>query len=467
MHSKRLGVGVTVVNRLLYAIGGFNGKERLATVECYHPENNVWNILPAMKTGRSGAGVVALNQYIYVVGGFDGTRQLASVERYDTELQVWDTVASIKIARSALSVTTLDNKLYAMGGYDGQNFLNIVEVYNPVTNIWEEGVPLTSGRSGHASAVIYQPSCVNTFMDCLEQISDKKNDRRDGHKPFDNNTSKDTSQSPPPSSSTSSSFSTTSAAGNSDSMSCRPSSSKSNCVNLLNNMYHNNFNGDHPIRPMAANILCNNNSNRSVIDKNNSIVFGDYVDSIINNESLNDIKLNSIISNLINVNDNSGNVNSEHISNNNNSNVTTAKKKRDCILTRKFQSCRAKRLRKKSQRNADDNSNVYNCKQMKRKASDSDALCLRQVDDGGEKVKSHSECPFTRLKQHLNDFVSSIVSPASSNNNNHLIDDHNHNNNILVADNVDSGDVIMLNSNDLLAAKNDTRKTKCKLKSHI
>lgn len=26
MHSKRLGVGVAVVNRLLYAIGGFDGK---------------------------------------------------------------------------------------------------------------------------------------------------------------------------------------------------------------------------------------------------------------------------------------------------------------------------------------------------------------------------------------------------------------------------------------------------------
>lgn len=28
MHSKRLGVGVAVVNRLLYAIGGFDGNER-------------------------------------------------------------------------------------------------------------------------------------------------------------------------------------------------------------------------------------------------------------------------------------------------------------------------------------------------------------------------------------------------------------------------------------------------------
>lgn len=169
MHSKRLGVGVAVVNRLLYAIGGFDGKERLASIECYHPENNAWTNLPSMSVGRSGSGVAALNQFIYVVGGFDGTRQLSSVERYDTEQQTWDSVQPIKIARSALSLTVLDGKLYAMGGFDGHTFLSIVEVYDPELDKWQEGTPLTSGRSGHASAVIYQPSCASAYMDCIER----------------------------------------------------------------------------------------------------------------------------------------------------------------------------------------------------------------------------------------------------------------------------------------------------------
>ncbi|XP_055902446.1 kelch-like ECH-associated protein 1 isoform X2 [Eupeodes corollae] len=168
MHSKRLGVGVAVVNRLLYAIGGFDGNDRLATVECYHPENNEWNFIPPMQVGRSGAGVAAINQYIYVVGGFDGTRQLASVERYDTENQVWQTMAPVKIARSALSLTPFEGKLYAMGGFDGSNFLCIVEVYDPEENVWKEGTPLSSGRSGHASTIVFQPSCVTSHMDCLE-----------------------------------------------------------------------------------------------------------------------------------------------------------------------------------------------------------------------------------------------------------------------------------------------------------
>lgn len=45
------------------------------------------------------------------------------------------------------------------GGYDGSLFLSIVEVYDPLRDVWDEGEPLTSGRSGHASAVSYH-QCV-------------------------------------------------------------------------------------------------------------------------------------------------------------------------------------------------------------------------------------------------------------------------------------------------------------------
>lgn len=56
MHTRRLAVGVAVVNRLMYAIGGFDGVHRLNTVECYHPENNAWSMVAPMQKVRSGAG---------------------------------------------------------------------------------------------------------------------------------------------------------------------------------------------------------------------------------------------------------------------------------------------------------------------------------------------------------------------------------------------------------------------------
>lgn len=178
MSSKRLAVGVAVVNRLLYAIGGFDGENRLASVECYHPENNAWSEMPAMKSSRSGAGVAVLNQYIYVVGGFDGNRQLSSVERFDTDKQTWELVTSMKTSRSALSVNVIDGKLYAMGGYDGTHFLANVEVYDPVKDFWEDGIPLSSGRSGLASAVIYTPSCTQSYMDAMPISSSEYDDEK-------------------------------------------------------------------------------------------------------------------------------------------------------------------------------------------------------------------------------------------------------------------------------------------------
>lgn len=56
MHFPRMAVGVAVVNRLLFAIGGYDGHERHKSAECYHPENNEWTMIAPMKVRRSGAG---------------------------------------------------------------------------------------------------------------------------------------------------------------------------------------------------------------------------------------------------------------------------------------------------------------------------------------------------------------------------------------------------------------------------
>jgi kelch-like protein 19 len=58
MDTKRIGVGVAVVNRLMYAVGGYDGNERLRSMECYHPENNEWKYLAPMIYTRSGAGAL-------------------------------------------------------------------------------------------------------------------------------------------------------------------------------------------------------------------------------------------------------------------------------------------------------------------------------------------------------------------------------------------------------------------------
>lgn len=56
MLTRRMGVGVAVLNRLLYAVGGFDGTNRLNSAECYYPERDEWRMITPMNTIRSGAG---------------------------------------------------------------------------------------------------------------------------------------------------------------------------------------------------------------------------------------------------------------------------------------------------------------------------------------------------------------------------------------------------------------------------
>lgn len=56
MLTRRIGVGVAVINRLLYAVGGFDGANRLSSCECYYPERDEWRTMASMNTVRSGSG---------------------------------------------------------------------------------------------------------------------------------------------------------------------------------------------------------------------------------------------------------------------------------------------------------------------------------------------------------------------------------------------------------------------------
>ena len=61
------------------------------------------------------SGVVAIGNVIYAVGGYDGREQLNSVERYNVQDDTWTAVARMKHRRSALSVAVHNGMIYALG----------------------------------------------------------------------------------------------------------------------------------------------------------------------------------------------------------------------------------------------------------------------------------------------------------------------------------------------------------------
>ncbi|KAK6053249.1 kelch repeat protein [Cooperia oncophora] len=56
----------------------------LATVECFDPEGTypVWQSVPSMTKRRAGVGVGVVDNLLYAIGGWDG-KHSSSVERYN------------------------------------------------------------------------------------------------------------------------------------------------------------------------------------------------------------------------------------------------------------------------------------------------------------------------------------------------------------------------------------------------
>lgn len=45
----------------IYAMGGFNGRTRMSSVEKYNPNKNQWELMPSMNKQRSDASAATLN----------------------------------------------------------------------------------------------------------------------------------------------------------------------------------------------------------------------------------------------------------------------------------------------------------------------------------------------------------------------------------------------------------------------
>lgn len=131
-----------MLDGFVYAVGGWEGRSRLDSVECYNPHTNTWQFTESVKMAVTSPAVVALDGLLYVtgrkrgqvfiegcavfrfynvcpalVGGAvledgDGT-DLAQV--YNPKTAAWTEVAPMQIARSGSAACTLKGKLYVIG----------------------------------------------------------------------------------------------------------------------------------------------------------------------------------------------------------------------------------------------------------------------------------------------------------------------------------------------------------------
>ncbi|XP_067927968.1 kelch-like protein 18 [Watersipora subatra] len=169
MHTPRSRVGVSVLNGQLYAIGGYNGIERLNNVEIFDPLDQKWTPVASLSCPRSALGVAALGDKIYACGGYDGTSSSDSLECYTRENNSWKPLSKMAKPRSALALASLGGLIYALGGHDGRLVCNSVERYDSLTDSWQEITSMQTKRCRFGAAVLDDKLYVAALNSCVDR----------------------------------------------------------------------------------------------------------------------------------------------------------------------------------------------------------------------------------------------------------------------------------------------------------
>lgn len=171
MNMQRMHHGLTEVNGLIFAVGGYNGSTRLDTMEFYDPSKDIWTYACSLSAPRSEAGVAYLGGSIYVIGGHWEDQNV--MERYDVEKDKWFpcSTSACKVGMGA-GLVAYDGCLYVCGGSfdvgrglggDGHGYIiefrsrretSSMQKYTPSTEKWETCPDMLVSKShfGIASA---------------------------------------------------------------------------------------------------------------------------------------------------------------------------------------------------------------------------------------------------------------------------------------------------------------------------
>ncbi len=155
--------------------------DSLSVIEEYDPASDTWTRKADMPTPRHGFSTSVVNGLIYVMGGVRGTFVLSTVEAYDPATGTWENKADLLTPRAGFSSCVVNGRIYVIGGYDrgeitvemvsGLNTEGVddlgrfvgkeiemdvgtVEEYNPVTDTWTKKTDMATPRRGAAACVV-------------------------------------------------------------------------------------------------------------------------------------------------------------------------------------------------------------------------------------------------------------------------------------------------------------------------
>ncbi|XP_017546885.1 kelch-like protein 35 [Pygocentrus nattereri] len=118
----------------LYAVGGYNGHQRLNSVECFSMFENAWKAVAPLLLAVSSAAVVSCAGKLYVIGGAVSEEcNTDKVQCYDPMKDQWTYVLSCPFSQRCINAVSLNGSIYVAGG-----LLDVIYCYTPLKNTWDK-----------------------------------------------------------------------------------------------------------------------------------------------------------------------------------------------------------------------------------------------------------------------------------------------------------------------------------------
>ncbi|GBP61439.1 Kelch-like protein 3 [Eumeta japonica] len=171
MGTPRSMLGVATLGGLLYAVGGENNDQALASGEVYDPITDKWTPIAPMQKARQCFGLAAINKRLFAFGGI-GDQLESSVEAYDPSTDEWVAVGEMPDPRSHMSVAAYGEAVYVVGGRTHTHeYTSDVLKYTPERAEWRCLRPLLLARAA-AAAVAF----VSVLGPCLYVVGGQSTD---------------------------------------------------------------------------------------------------------------------------------------------------------------------------------------------------------------------------------------------------------------------------------------------------
>ncbi|XP_070694702.1 kelch-like protein 6 isoform X2 [Pempheris klunzingeri] len=116
----------------VYALGGFDGVQRLANVEAYDPFHNRWTQVTPLAVGVSSFATATFDRWIYVIGGGpNGKLATDRVQCWEPGTDCWELRAPTPIETKCTNAVTFKNCIYIVGGA-----MHAMYCYSPLSDSW-------------------------------------------------------------------------------------------------------------------------------------------------------------------------------------------------------------------------------------------------------------------------------------------------------------------------------------------